>query len=222
MRMNNVKILLIASLFASGTLIGPAFAAPITHLDGGALILVDSSSGNPFGPSGMAILVGDNSVVPNGKMGTTGSATTTNLSTGKPFTTPLLFTAKTVQPNSFCCTGVPYNPDLFGPWTLTFTNSAGGSTNTASETTGSDVGVTVPRFASNVTASGSGATPTFTWAYNLPGTLPNYVNVAIFDPTRKNANGSPDLVGGGTFKGTTGSFTVPSAMVCLYKIITIL
>jgi hypothetical protein len=126
------------------------------------------------------------------------------------FSTPLLFTANTVQPNSFCCTGVPYNPDLLGPWTLTFTNSAGGTTNTASKTTGSLVGVTAPPFASNVTVSGSGATPTFAWTY--PTGSVNYVNVAIFDPSLKSANGAPDLVGGGTFAGTTGSFTVPSIL----------
>lgn len=204
--MRKFKTLLLASLLAAGAPLGLASAAPITSLGGGALILNDSSSGNPFGSSGMSILVGDNSVVPNGHMGTTGSAT--NLSTG--FTTPLLFTANTVQPNSFCCTGVPYNSALFGPWTLTFTNSAGGSTNTATETTGSDVGVTLPPFASNVTVSGSGATPTFAWTY--PTSSVNYVNVAIFDPTRTNANGAPDLVGGGTFAGTTGSFIVPPTL----------
>lgn len=200
------------TVLGSGSLICPASAAPIT-LGGGALILNNSSSGNPFGPSGISILVGDNLVVPNGYMGTTGSAQTTELPPGMgTFTIPLQFYGNTVQPNSFCCSGVPYNPNLLGPWTLTFTNSAGGSINTASEMTGSDVGVTVPRFASNVTVSGSGATPTFTWTYNPPGALPNYVNVAISDPTMSNAAGFPDLVGGGTFAGTTGSFTVPSVL----------
>jgi hypothetical protein len=195
--MSNFKTLMLVAALGAGTPVGLASAAPIT-LSGGVLILNNSSSGNPFGPSGISILVGDNSVVPNGNMGTTGSAQTTNLSTGATFAKPLLFTGNTVQPNSFCCSGVAYDPNLLGPWTLTFANSAGGSTNTKSEMSGSDVGVKVPIFASNVTVSGSGATPTFTWTYNPPGTLPNYVNVAIFDPTRKNANGVPDLVGGGS------------------------
>jgi len=188
--MSNFKTLMLVAALGA-TPVGLASAAPIT-LSGGALTIIDSSSGDPFGPPGMGIVVGDNSVVPSG--GTTGSAT--NQSTG--FTIPLTFFGNTLQPNSFCCSGVPYNPDLLGPWTLTFTNSAGGSTNTASEVTGSDVGVTVPPFPLNVTASGSGATPTYTWTY--PTGSVSYVNVAIYDPTMKN---------------------VPSPMVCLYRIINI-
>ena len=155
--MSKFKILLLASLIAAGAPLGLAPAGPIT-LSGGELILVNNGPGNPFGPSNVQqILVGDNSVVPNGYGGTTGSAQTTNLSSGATFTQPLLFTANTVQPNSFCCTGVAYNPNLLGPWTLTFANSAGGSANTASETTGSLIGVTAPPLAKNVTVSGSGA-----------------------------------------------------------------
>ena len=40
----------------------------------------------------------------------------------------------------------------------------------------------------------------------------NNVNVAIYDPSLKNANSAPDLVGGGTFAGTTGSFKVPPVL----------
>ena len=103
---------------------------------------------------GERIAYGDDDVVPNGSGGTTATAQITDLSTGATVPEPLAFNGSTALPNHFGAT-IPYNPDLIGRWTLTFTNSAGGSDNTVSVKTGSLVGVTPPPFASNVTVSGS-------------------------------------------------------------------
>jgi hypothetical protein len=143
--------------------------------------------------------------VPNGSNGTTATASTTNLTTGKVFTEPLTFIGSTAIPNQFD-SATPYNSNLTGPWTLTFTNGP----NTTTVTTPSLAGVTPAPFASNVTVSGSSRNPTFAWTY--PANSVNGVFFDIYDNSLKNASGGSDLVYSHTLAGTTNSYAVPNAL----------
>jgi hypothetical protein len=209
--MSNFTTLLLATALASGSLISPASATPITL--GAPFLILDDSASNDIGRgTGEFIEVGDNTVLPNGSGGTTGSAQTTNLSTGATFTVPLPFVGSTAIPNQFG-RGIAYNPNLLGPWTLNFSNGSSASpsgVNTASVTTGSLAGVTIPPFASNVTVSGSSSNPTFTWTY--PTGSVNGVIVNIFDKSLTAAGGGVDAVYAASFPGTINSFTVPNAL----------
>ena len=83
--MNIAKILVVATVLGSGILISPASAAPITL--GTPFLILNAIAANDIGRTpGVFISVGDNTVIPNGSGGTTGSAQTTNLSTGATFT----------------------------------------------------------------------------------------------------------------------------------------
>jgi hypothetical protein len=182
----NVGTLLLATVLGSGSLISQASAAPITL--GTPFLILSDRGPNDIGISpGVFISVGDVTVIPNGSGGTTGSAQTTNLSTGATFTESLPFIGSTAAPDQFELS-IPENPNLFGPWTLNFTNG----TDTASGTTGSISGPgVVPPFASNVTVSGSSANPTFTWTYP-PGSVGG-VQVNIYDKSLMTAAGGARL-----------------------------
>jgi PEP-CTERM motif len=217
--MSNLKALsLLAVALGSGNLIGPAVAAPITV--GPPWLELTLANENDIGfATDERISYGDTQVVPNGSGGTTGSAQTTNLATGVIRTFPLPWTGSTSVNNSFGDT-ISYNtnPNLIGPWTLTFTNAVGaaGAPNTVSATTGSLVGVTVPPFAQNVTVSGSSANPTFSWTYQN-GSGVGGVQVNIYDNTMANLAGMPfDQVYTTEIPGIPGpansSFTVPTAL----------
>jgi hypothetical protein len=155
--MKQLTALPAASMIALGSLIGPAVAAPIAVGPPWLELTIANSNDISFATD-ERISYGDTQVSPNGSGGTTGSAQTTNLVTGAIRTFPLPWTGSTSINNSFGDT-ISYlaNPNLIGPWTLTFTNAVGaaGAPNTVSVTTGSLVGVTVPPFARNVTVSGA-------------------------------------------------------------------
>ncbi|MCC7045564.1 MAG: PEP-CTERM sorting domain-containing protein [Alphaproteobacteria bacterium] len=194
------------ALFAAGVALGlglaaahPASAEPIGIF--GPFIQLSNVSVNTIGSTtGQRIRIGVGDVIPNGNAGTTGIATTTNLTTGAPVTLTLPFTPITTGPNFYLRTFAD-NPDLRGPWTLTFTN--GPDTNSA--TVSLPPGATQTPFVQNVTIAGSALTPTFSW--KAPeGVTANAYRINIFDKDQLTQTGSPDNIL--TFVQTGTSFTV--------------
>jgi len=114
-------------------------------------------------------------VTPNGYYGTTGTATyaiTQNYSVQ----TPLHFIPYSIAPNIFGYS-VDYNPIFSNSWNLTFKNGS----DTASILTPA-LGSTTQAlpYATNVSVSGQGLNPTFSWS--VPGgTNVDYIRLNIFD-----------------------------------------
>jgi hypothetical protein len=103
-------------------------------------------------------------VTPNGLEGTTAIAQTTNLSSGK-LTRRMVVTFLPVasDPNLFLL-NLPYDKDLTGPWTVTFTNNAS-TANTMTVTTPSIEGVKPAPTPISVTKTGTRLNPTFSRSY---------------------------------------------------------
>ena len=156
------------------------------------------SANNAFGGPGDRLSFGAQSVVPDGYGGTTGSATQGSV------TRSLTFLPFSTSPHHFS-NSVPYNSDLTGQWSLTFTN--GGDT-TNVRTPSVDAAPQLP-FASNVAISGSGLTPTFSWA--VPGGFAlDGVRLQIWDLENRLPDGTADDVHSVNFQGNPGSYTVPA------------
>jgi hypothetical protein len=175
-------------------------------------LILNTRSVNDIGRgTGEFVVLGFVNAQPNGDQGTTVSAASiTNPSTGQPYRViPLVFNPSPSDAILFT-RSIAYDPTnpadnyFVQPWTLTFTN--GTATETA--TTPSLVGVTPAPFASNVTFSGLSTNPTFTW--NYPSGSINGVGFNIIDDT--SALGRPLVVFSTVLRGTTGTFTVPSAL----------
>ena len=195
---------MLALLAFSGSFSGIAAANPISV--SGAYLLLDDKGANDLGfTPGVQIGIGASSAVPNGSAGTTAVGTTVDLSSGATFSMAVPFAGGTANPNEFRG-NTSLNANLTGPWTLTFTNGA----DAAVATTGSLIGVTPAPFATNVTISGSGLNPTFSWTYPAGGI--DGVTLLIYDKSRAAAGGSADLVFSRSLPGTTGSFTLPNAL----------
>lgn len=123
--------------------------------------------------TGELIRYGATSVVPNGVTGgTTGVATTTNLTTGGTITRNLVGQSSPVTPDFFtgvlkicttsCTTTGNNNPaNLTGPWTLSFQNP--GTSPTTASTALTLAGSGEIPFVNSVTLSGTSAAPTFSW-----------------------------------------------------------
>jgi hypothetical protein len=122
--------------------------------------------------TGQSIRYGATSVVPNGAGGTTGFATTTNVSTGNTITRNVNFDSSPALPNFFsglislcttsCGANANNNPaNLTKPWTLTFNNA--GTSPTSASTTLSLAGPGQVPFVNSVTLSGTAQAPTFSW-----------------------------------------------------------
>ena len=104
-------------------------------------------------------------------------------------------------------TGIFYNPNLTGVWTLSFTNG----TNTASvNTPGPVTGVSPPPFASSVTTSSSGSSQVISWTY--PSGSVNGVFFDIFDKSDL-VHGHPNWVYSKTLPGTTNSWAIPTSVL---------
>jgi len=174
---------------------------PTYCTDGLSLRLADFSANDLGFTPGPKIILGADSVTPNGDAGTQVTAQPTNLSIG-PQVIP--FDPLTTAPNQFQQV-FPDDANLTVPWTVNFTNGA----NTLTLTTPSLVGVTPAPFATNVTVSGSGLNPTFAWSY--PAGV-NGVDVLIYDKAALVSGGSPDLVFSQSVSGTTGSYTLPTTL----------
>jgi hypothetical protein len=171
----------------------------------GAHNYLDARAANSLGiMTGTLFSIGA-AAVPNGLAGTTAAGTTVNLSTGALVVRNVGFVGNTVGPDLFA-RSIPYDLDLTGSWTLTFTNGA----DTTSVTTPDITGAVAPPFAGSVTISGSSSNPTFSWTY--PAGSVDGVTVLIRDFSRTNAAGFPDTVFARNFPGTTNSFTVPDVL----------
>jgi PEP-CTERM motif-containing protein len=197
---------------------GGVAAAPISVTN--VFDILDSVSVNDIGlVTGNVLFLGSNQVSPNGANGTTGTAQTTNTLTSQTLNWNLGFRGDTAFPNQistglgpvglgangFPFGGVPDDPGLRGPWTLTFRNGS----DTTVVTTPSLVGVTPLPFASSVKISGSGANPTFNWT-NPPGADRVFINIVDKDRPRP-GGGFDDVLNMGLPAGAT-SFTVPTQL----------
>jgi hypothetical protein len=122
--------------------------------------------------SGELIRYGASSVTPNGFTGTTGVASTTNLSTGLTITRGMSPITSAVAPNFLngsltlcttnCLPNANNNPaNLTGPWNLTFSN-AGTTNSLISDNLSLHGGGEIP-FISSISLSGTSALPTFSW-----------------------------------------------------------
>jgi hypothetical protein len=191
-------------LFAFVGSVPVAFAAQITAI-GDLNNFRDTRSLNDVGLlQGDVLQFGASVVIPNGAQGTTMTAVQGSTSLGA-FSCIGLSTA----PN-FCDRNIPFNPSLNGAWNLTFRNQ----TDLAIATTPALVpsaASPVP-FPANVTASGSGSNPTFSWT--LPqGFAPDAIRAIIFDKTAPPLpNGMRDVVHAQALPGNTTSFTVPAQL----------
>jgi hypothetical protein len=141
---------------------------------------------------GHRMTFGANSVVPNGAAGTTGTAT----QGGSTFN--LNFIPFAISPNEFVRT-INYNVNLTGAWNLTFTNNV--NTSNQSVVATPSIGNTTPAipFVVNMTLSGSGTTPTFSWT---PPTPPadapaQFDQVSIFIWDNENRVGTGGIGGNG-------------------------
>jgi hypothetical protein len=182
----------------------PASAAPMTL--GAPFLILDQRAANDVGmATGARISFGDNTVIPNGSLGTTATATTIPILGGSPQTFTVPFVGSPAIPNQFF-RSIPFDSNLTGPYTLNFVNGP----DTASVTTPSLLGVTAPPYATSVTFSGSSATPTFTWSY--PAGSVNGTFFDIFDKSLPNAAGGASLVYTHTLPGTANSWTVPTTL----------
>jgi len=164
--------------FAIAAMLGgaQAHAAAISASD--VFLALEQASINDTGDSTTPVLfIGADNVVPNGSNGTTGTATSSDLSISN---YRLLNTASTAFPNQIS-TGigahaVPYdgsNPNLLNPWTLTFINPG---FQPSVVQTPSSAGFSLPAFASTVTITGGTTTPTISWAGAGNGVFVNIVN----------------------------------------------
>jgi hypothetical protein len=123
--------------------------------------------------TGESVRFGATSVTPNGDAGTTGTATTTNVSTGTTISRTLNFDSSPALPNfysrliSLCttaCTATGANnpANLTNPWTLTFSNPSASPTSVSRTLSLAGPGE-IP-FVNSVTLSGTAQTPTFSWS----------------------------------------------------------
>src|SRR5271165_3861250 len=191
-------------VLSAGALLGCASSAvanPISVTD--LALRIDDTGPNDIGinsgePSDRILISA--TVTPNGFAGTTATAQPINLSI-PPILLP--FFPTTVSPNEFI-TSIPYDSNLTGQWTLTFTND--GDTTTA--TTPSLMGVTPAPFANSGTESGSGLNPTFTWSYP---TSVNGVAVQIYDKSSL-INGHVNVVFYQPLRGAMNHFTLPTVL----------
>jgi len=190
-----------------------AQANPITISD--AFLELYNISPNTLGfTPGDRMRIGSDSVVPNAdstpSSPTTGVATTTNTVTNATVTKNITFSGSTASPN-FYSNSFADNPALYGPWTLTYTNTTN-TLNTASATAPAlPAGIQPAPFVQSITISGSGGNPTFSWTPPAGATV-NAYKINIYDKNLVNAKGTADAVLIETFAPSVTSFTVPTAL----------
>jgi hypothetical protein len=171
--------------------------------------------------SGEFIWLGADSVVPNGFNGTSGTASTTNLSTGGQITSTLSPITSVVSPNLFnelfplctsnCSATASNNPaNLLGPWTLTFTNPS--TTNSHVSDTLSLAGTGEIPFVSSIAISGTSQYPTFSWSAPPSVSVDGYtINIYQNNLEKFNSSGVPINSGEVTFASVgpnVASYTV--------------
>lgn len=175
-----------------------AQAAPVTVTD--VFHHLDNRSANNTGVSaGLRQFVGAVSVVPNGTDGTTGLAT----QGGSVIT--LTHQNLTVAPNFFSSAPI-YSNTRNGAWDLEFNNDG----DVTRVSTPDIVGAQVMDFAKNVTISGSGGEPTFTWT--LPaGVTPDAFRINIFDLSSFTTSVADVIFSTNIVDSTIRSFTISAA-----------
>jgi hypothetical protein len=164
-----------------------AHAIPLTV--SGAYLFYQNQGPNDLGFAvGQEIRYGANPVVPTIGAGTTGVATTTNLSTGALITHTINADPNPASPDqtsgdflicaTTCTPTSSTNPaNLTGPWTLTFQNPS--TTPTSVSTQLSLVGPGEAPFVNSVTLSGTSANPVFSWTPPA-GTAVNGYRINIY------------------------------------------
>lgn len=195
-----VSTLTRAALLCTTALLAlPAAASPVTV--NGPYLLVDTKTTNSLNfPTGEQIGIGADAT-PSG-WATTAIAQTSDLSNGATVTETVPWFGGSADPNGYRV-DIPYNANLTGPWTLTFTNG----TDTTTVMTPSIVGVTPAPFANSITMWGTGLYPSFAWSY--PGSLDG-VTFLLYDKSTHAAGGGADLIYSHSMPGNTTTFTLPS------------
>lgn len=209
-----------------GGLVPLAHAAPITVFNGdnGTFHYLDNISANSLNlNSGVRQTFGAVDVTPNGSGGTTGyyiplpapgTPISPQLFVGAP---NLAFINYTTAPNYFV-RSPDANTVQDGRWLLGFENSVGGSTNYAIARTPSVEGVALVDHPLEVSISGTGYTPTFSW--KLPTNSGNIdaVRIQVWDHQRTVGVGQAGVGGTGVadiiyisnaIPTTLTSFTLP-------------
>lgn len=202
--------------------VGLCHAAPVTI--NSPFINFEHDGINSLGfATGDFLRFGASRIIPNGSTGTTGVAKTVNLSTGAVESRTIGFTPSPLLPNFFS-RSIAINPDLLGPWTLTFTNG----TDSASRTVQLPAGAALAPFVDSITLSGTSANPTFSWAAPAGATVNGY-RVSIYDKSLINFDPAkgPKNLGQVTSRNLTpdtasytvqsGDFTVPGYGFALNK-----
>lgn len=163
--------------------------------------------------SGQFLRFGANSVVPNGANGTTGVATTTNLVSGALVSRTINYTPDPIIPNFFQ-RRIAIDPNLLGPWTLSFANGADSSQAVVSL----PAGASIAPFVNSITLSGTSANPTFSWT-PPPNATVNAYRINIYDKSL--INNTPGAINTGqvtsrdlqpnvtSYTVTAADFTVP-------------
>ena len=145
-----------------------------------------------------SLAIGALNVLPSGKDGTTATATQNGA------TITLQDFSSTVHPNQMVL-GIPYDANLTGSWDVTFVNGA----DMLTVSTPAPGAIANAGFATDLTQSGGGTTPTFSWV-NPNG--PERVSLSIFDLERRQAsNGFADRIFVTGVSGT--SFTIPDGVL---------
>lgn len=215
------KLLALGSLLGLG-ISGSCVAAPVTI--GTPFINFENDGINSLGfNTGEFLRFGANTVLPNGAAGTTGIARTTNLSTGATVARAINYNPSPINPNMFQ-RSIAVNPNLLGPWTLTFSNGADSSSRTVSLPAGAGLAP----FVDSITLSGTSVNPTFSWAAPAAATVNGYrVNIydkslINFDPAKGPSN-TGQVTSRNLLPSTTaytvqaGDFTVPGYGFTLNK-----
>jgi hypothetical protein len=193
-----------------------AVAAPLTVEQPFLQVLSIGTNTLGFLP-GDYIRFGANSVVPNGDSGTTGLATFFNTSNNQTITRQINFTPNPFVPNFFT-RSIPYEDRFVVPWTISFSNNTGGTTDAFSELLSFPSGTFRLPVVHSISMSGSSVFPTFTW------TPPSFVNpdgyrVNIFDRAFPGSTGqvlSRNLTGT-SYTVNPADFTVPGHAFALGK-----
>lgn len=159
--------------------------------------------------AGELMRVGAATVRPNGDAGTVGFGSTVNTVTGEVVNRTVFFTPSPAIPNFFSRV-MPYDPQLTGPWTLSFLNGSDFTQRVVSLPAGTRQ---LP-FVNGITLSGSSDHPTFTWSpppgVHIDGYRVNIIDRSLIRPGNGGQVTSRDLGPGTTSYTVDGSdFTVP-------------
>lgn len=215
-----------AKLVVGAALVFSAMSAQALPIQiNGTFHFLDNVSANSFNfPQGLKQTLGAVDVTPNGENGTVGAFTSIPLAqvTQQTFLSApsLNFNNFTAAPNFFGRTVDSAAQD--GTWTLGFRNTSGGSTDFATAVTPSIINAIKIDHPTDVRISGSGNTPTFSWA--LPANSANIdaVRIQVWDRQRLVGIGQSGVGGGGIgdvvylsekIPLSQTSFTLPSTLM---------